>query len=53
VTEPAKPAEPKTDLVLDIVLWLQIAVLAMILLQWHPPITPFPPIFPQSAPRPR
>jgi len=39
------------DLVLDITLWLQIALLAAVLLQWHPPIRPFPPIFAQP-PRP-
>jgi hypothetical protein len=36
-----------------VILWLEIALLAWVLLQWHPPVTPFPPIFarPQSAPQ--
>jgi hypothetical protein len=41
----------RTDLLLDITLWLEIALLAIVLLQWHPPVRPFPPIFttPHSA----
>jgi hypothetical protein len=39
-------ASPKTDLVLDITLWLQIALLALVLLQWHPVVRPFPQFFP-------
>jgi hypothetical protein len=38
-------SSPKTDLLLDITLWLEIVLLAGVLLQWHPPIQPFPPIF--------
>ena len=43
----------RTDLLLDITLWLEIALLAFVLLQWHPPVRPFPPIFttPPSAPQ--
>jgi hypothetical protein len=40
------PAAQKTDLVLDITLWLQIALLAVVLLQWHPIVKPFPQFFP-------
>jgi hypothetical protein len=39
-------ASQKTDLVLDITLWLQIALLALVLSEWHPPIRPFPQFFP-------
>ena len=46
-------AEPKTDLVLDITLWVEIAVLALTLMEWHPPIKPFPDIFPTSPPHAR
>ena len=53
MTDPrqARRPEPKTDLVLDITLWVEIALLALVLLDWHPPIRPFPDIFPRSAPR--
>jgi hypothetical protein len=55
VTDPrhARPPEPKTDLILDITLWVEIALLALVLLDWHPPIRPFPDIFPRSAPHTR
>ena len=46
-------AEPKTDLILDITLWVEIALLALVLMDWHPPIRPFPDIFPRSAPHTR
>jgi hypothetical protein len=48
---PARRSEAKTDLVLDITLWVEIALLAVVLLDWHPPIRPFPDVFPRSAPR--
>ena len=56
-TRTVADAEPKPDLILDITLWLQIVLLAVILWQWEMPIRPFPPIFevppPQaSAPQP-
>ena len=44
-TQTVSATEPKPDLVLDITLWLQIVLLAVILWQWHMPIRPFPPIF--------
>jgi hypothetical protein len=48
------PPPPRTDQILDITLWLEIALLAGILWQWHPPVRPFPPIFatPSETPRP-
>ena len=44
-TRTVSAAEPKPDLVLDITLWLEIVLLAVILWQWQMPIRPFPPIF--------
>jgi len=44
-TQPVSAVEPKPDLVLDITLWLEIVLLAVILWQWDMPIRPFPPIF--------
>ena len=46
-------AERKTDLVLDITLWVEIAVLALTLLEWHPTVRPFPDVFPRSPPHAR
>ena len=56
-TRTVADAEPKPDLILDITLWLQIMLLAVILWQWEMPIRPFPPIFEvsphqASAPQP-
>ncbi len=45
VSAPPAAARPRTDQILDITLWLEIAVLTLVLLQWHPPVHPFPPIF--------
>jgi hypothetical protein len=41
----ARPEGPRTDQLLDITLWLEIALLAVVLLLWHMPVRPFPPIF--------
>jgi hypothetical protein len=37
--------EERTDLMLDLILCLELAVLAAVLLMWHPPIHAFPAIF--------
>ena len=40
-------SERRTDLMLDVILCLELVVLAAVLLMWHPPIHPFPAIFPK------
>ena len=36
--------ERRTDLMLDVILCLELMLLAALLLMWHPPVQPFPPI---------
>ncbi len=36
--------ERRTDLMLDLILCLELMLLAAVLLMWHPPVQPFPPI---------
>lgn len=40
-------SEPRPDIMLDVILCLELAVLAAVLLMWHTPIHAFPAIFPK------
>jgi hypothetical protein len=40
-----RTAVPDTDLMLDVTLWVQIALLAYVLSMWQLPVQDFPPLF--------